>query len=76
MEWEMKTEIRWIFPNLVCLCNSQLNMFGRVILMFMDQLLTFLGLSVLIMVDLPELSRPTIIIFDFFFPKEPPIINL
>ena len=36
--------------------------------------LTFLGLSLLIMVDLPELSRPTMMIFDFFFPKAPPII--
>jgi len=35
---------------------------------------TFLGFSRLIMVDLPELSRPTMMILDFFLPREPPII--
>ena len=34
---------------------------------------TFLGFSRFIIVDLPELSRPTMIILDFFLPMEPPI---
>jgi len=34
---------------------------------------TFLGLSLLIIVDLPELSKPTMMILDFFLPIEPPI---
>lgn len=39
-------------------------------------IITFLGFKRLIIVDFPELSKPTIMIFDFFFPSEPPIINL
>ena len=48
-------------------------LFGSTKRVLGETISTFLGLSMLIMVDLPELSRPTMIIFDFFFPSDPPI---